>query len=149
MWNQQDATKSTSPAGTAPVAAHDRQTAEEPRTTAWIGKSVTIKGDVVSAEDLSIDGRVEGTIVVGDHKLTIGAGAAINAELNARAIVISGTVTGNVTATEKIEIRETGSVDGELKMPRLSVREGAMLRGRIDTGTARADQKVTQFPQAV
>jgi cytoskeletal protein CcmA (bactofilin family) len=150
MWNQEGAV-STSGIGAqhAPAPVAGRHLPDERRRTAWIGKSVAIRGDVVSAEDLSIDGQVDGTIVVGDHNLTIGVGAVIHAQLNARTILISGSVTGNVIAADRIEIRETGSVEGELKTPRLAVREGAVVRGRIDTSVALPGQRVAQFPQAV
>jgi cytoskeletal protein CcmA (bactofilin family) len=120
----------------------------ERRTTAWIGKSVTIKGDVVSAEDLTIDGQVEGTITLHANSLAIGPGAAIQGELHARTVTVAGAVTGRVSATERIEIRETGSVDGDIQAPRLAVREGAMLRGRIETGAV-GKPDAQRFPRAV
>ena len=132
MWNQRDEAPAGA-AGAGPAVTVDQKAALERRTTAWISKSVTIKGDVISAEDLTIDGRVDGTIAVGDHSLFIGAGAAIQADLNAHTVIISGAVAGNVTATERIEIRETGSVDGDITGPRLVLRDGAIVRGRIDT----------------
>jgi cytoskeletal protein CcmA (bactofilin family) len=122
--------------------------AQPGRARARIGAYITIKGDVFSAEDLTIQGRVEGTIAVRDHTLTIGAGAAIQAGLSARMVRISGAVTGDVIATELLEIRETGSVDGDLTAPRLAIREGAVLRGHIDTGPAAQDAAADHLPQA-
>jgi cytoskeletal protein CcmA (bactofilin family) len=148
MWNH-EGSKTQSQAARQPVPVASPAKPAEQRTTARIGKSVFIKGDVVSAEDLTIDGRFEGTLVLGDHCLTVGAGAAIQADLKARALVISGTVTGNVMATERVEILETASVDGDIKTPRLTVREGAILRGRIDTSAETAAEKVSHFPIAV
>lgn len=148
MWNQSEETKASVPAAPQRAPAPVQPPVER-RTTAWIGKSVTIKGDVLSEEDLAIDGRVEGTIKLGDHSLTVGEGALIQAELNAHTITISGAVTGNVTATDKIEIRETGSVDGDIKAPRVAVREGAILRGRVDTSAAAKEKTQRQFPVAV
>ena len=133
MWSQEE-TKTNSPAGPQPASVAGPKGSPERRVTAWIGKSVFIKGDVISAEDLTIDGRLEGTIALGDHSLTIGADAAIQADLKAHTIIIGGAVTGNVTATARLEIQATGSVEGNIAAPRLAVREGAVLRGRIDTG---------------
>ena len=132
MWNQREGA-SSSVADLPSAVAAEHKAAMERRTTAWISKSVIIKGDVISSEDLTIDGRVEGTIAVGDHSLFIGVGAGIQADLKAHTIIISGAVIGNVTATERIEIRETGSVDGDITGPRLTLRDGAIVRGRIDT----------------
>lgn len=128
----QEGTKTPGPVGRQPVV--DAARSPERRTTTWIGKSVFIKGDVISDEDLTIDGRLEGTMAVGDHSLTVGAGAAILADLKAHTIIIRGAVTGNVTATHRIEVIETGSVDGDITAPRVGIREGAVLRARIEAG---------------
>ena len=142
MWNAREESKSE-PAALQPVARPERP------TTGWIGRSVTIKGDVISAEDLTIEGEVEGTIDVGDHNLIVGVGASITAALVAHSITISGAVNGNVTASHTIEVREQGSVDGDLRAPRIAVREGAVLRGRVDTQQpAHADER-QRFPIAV
>lgn len=109
---------------------------EERRVAAWIGKSLVVQGKVISAQDLTIDGQVEGTIELGNHGLTIGAGAAIKADLVAKTITISGAVTGNVTATEKVDLRATGVIDGDITAPRLVMAEGAIIRGRVDAGGA-------------
>ena len=109
----------------------------ERRTAAWIGASVIVKGEVICSEDLTIDGTVEGTIEVGDHGLTIGEGAGIRAELVAKTITISGAVTGNVTATDRVELCATGSVDGDITARRFLMADGARLRGRVATGNAR------------
>ena len=109
---------------------------EERRVAAWIGKSLVVQGKIVSGQDLTIDGQVEGTIELGGHGLTIGAGAAIKAELVAKTITISGSVTGNVTATEKVDLRATGVVDGDVTTPRLVMADGAIIRGRVDAGGA-------------
>src|SRR3954470_978705 len=92
---------------------------DERRVTAWIGQGVVVEGRISSAQDLRIDGKVDGTIDAGKHELTIGAGAAIRANLTARAMLIAGAVTGNVTATERIELSATGSVQGDVKAARL------------------------------
>jgi cytoskeletal protein CcmA (bactofilin family) len=107
---------------------------DERRAVAWVGKSVIFKGDLISSEDMTIDGRVEGTIDVRDHVLTIGPDAHIQADIVARIVTVLGAVTGTITAGEKIYIRETGSVEGDVLSPRLAMVDGALLRGRVDTG---------------
>jgi cytoskeletal protein CcmA (bactofilin family) len=106
----------------------------ERRVAAWVGKALRIEGRIISNEDLTIDGSVEGSIELGNHTLTIGEGAAVKADLAARAIAISGTVTGTVRATEKIELHATGSVEGDISAPRFVMTEGATVRGRIEAG---------------
>ena len=142
----QEGTKLQNPVSPQPAPIGEAKPPQE-RRTAWIGRSVFIQGNVVSAEDLTIDGRLEGTIEVGDHLLTIGPDAIIQANLKARAIVIHGAVTGNVTATERIEIHETASVEGDITAPRLAVHAGGVLHGRIDTGAAKTN--VSPFPMAI
>jgi cytoskeletal protein CcmA (bactofilin family) len=125
---------------------------QEQQRIAGIGPSVIIKGDVTSAEDLTIDGRVEGTVTLGGHALSVGVGAAILAELVAKTITISGAVTGTVTAGDKVEIRETGSVNGDIRAPRFAMRDGAVLCGHVDTADANAvmsSNRRAQFPVAV
>jgi cytoskeletal protein CcmA (bactofilin family) len=106
----------------------------ERRTNAWIGKALRLEGRLMSNEDLSIDGEVEGSIEVGDHSLTIGPGAAVKADLAAKMITISGAVTGNVQASEKVDLRATGSVTGDIRAPRFEMADGATVTGTVDTG---------------
>jgi cytoskeletal protein CcmA (bactofilin family) len=96
-----------------------------------IGKSITIKGEVTGDEDLVVEGRVEGRFDLKNHHLTIGTNGDVKAEVAAKAVTVIGRVTGNITATERIEIRETGRVDGDLVAPRLLVQEGAQVNGAI------------------
>lgn len=110
------------------------QTAEERRLAAWIGKAVRVEGKVISSEDLTIDGDVEGSIDVGDHSLTIGPGAKVKADLLAKTITISGTVTGDVVAVEKIALHASGSVEGDITTPRFGMAEGATVTGKVKTG---------------
>jgi cytoskeletal protein CcmA (bactofilin family) len=105
---------------------------DERRTTAWVGKSLRIEGRIVSQEHLTIDGQVEGTIEVGDHSLMIGAGATVKADLTAKTITISGAVTGNVSASEKVLLEPSGSVDGDIVTPRLLMADGAIVKGKVE-----------------
>ena len=97
-----------------------------------IGKSVVIKGELSGSEDLTIEGQVEGKIELKDNVLTIGANGKIKAQVFAKALVVLGEVTGNVTASEKVEIRDGGSVDGDIVSPRVAIAEGAHFRGSVD-----------------
>ena len=102
------------------------------RSTVNIGKSVIIKGELSGSEDLTIEGQVEGKIELRQNVLTIGANGKIKAQVFAKAVIILGEVTGNVTATEKVDIRDNGSVDGDITSPRVAIAEGAHFRGSID-----------------
>jgi len=117
-----------------------RSEVDERRTAAWIGQGVVIEGRIISSQDLRIDGRVEGTIEVGDHLLIVGTGAVIKANLVARSLLISGTVIGNVTATERLDLQATGSVEGDISSPRLVMVDGAVVRGRVEASGNRVKQ---------
>jgi cytoskeletal protein CcmA (bactofilin family) len=84
---------------------------------------------------MTIDGRVEGTIELRDNALTIGPDADIRANVTARAVTILGSVTGTVIASERIDIGETGSVEGDITCPRLAMADGSVLHGRVDTSS--------------
>jgi cytoskeletal protein CcmA (bactofilin family) len=97
-----------------------------------IGKSVVIKGELNGSEDLTIEGHVEGTIHLREHALTIGPNGKIKAQVFAKSVIVLGEVTGNVTATDKVDIRDNGSVDGDIVAPRVAIAEGAHFRGSVD-----------------
>jgi len=97
-----------------------------------IGKSVIIKGELSGSEDLTIEGQVEGKIELKQNVLTIGPNGRIKAQILAKAVVVQGEVTGNITATERVDIRDAGSVDGDLSAPRVAIADGAHFRGSID-----------------
>ena len=107
-----------------------------------IGKSVFIKGELSGSEDLTIEGHVEGKIELKDHLLTIGPNGRIKAQVFAKTVIVLGEVNGNVSASEKVEIRDGGSVDGDIVSPRVAIAEGAHFRGSVDMqkkgGTASA-----------
>lgn len=115
--------------GTAPGSDADLQ---ERRVNAWVGKALRIEGHIVSDDNLTIDGNVEGTIVVGDHTLTVGPGATVKADLTARTITVSGAVIGKVRAHELLDLRATGSVVGEVVAARLRMADGAVVDGPVD-----------------
>ncbi len=110
---------------------------DERRRAGWIGRSVRVEGKVISTEDLTIDGHVEGSIEVGDHSLTIGPSSTIEADLFAKNVTISGAVMGNVIAREQLDVRATGSVVGDIVAPRLVMAEGAVITGQVDVADRR------------
>jgi cytoskeletal protein CcmA (bactofilin family) len=143
MWKRDEAVKPTSgpsadtkPAPTqqastpAPQPVESRRQIE--RDVVNIGKSVVIKGELNGSEDLTIEGHVEGKIELKDHVLTIGPNGKIKAQVFAKAVIVLGEVNGNVTASEKVDIRDGGSVDGDIISPRVAIAEGAHFRGSVD-----------------
>jgi cytoskeletal protein CcmA (bactofilin family) len=142
MWKRDEAVKPTSqPTPAAPVASNVQPSAPvvqqaEPRRIERdlvnIGKSVVIKGELSGSEDLTIEGHVEGKIELKDHLLTIGPNGRIKAAVFAKAVIVLGEVNGNVTASEKVDIRDGGSVDGDIVSPRVAIAEGAHFRGSVD-----------------
>src|SRR5437867_6414183 len=113
-----------------------------------IGKSVVIKGELNGSEDLTIEGHVEGTIQLRDHVLTIGPNGRIKAQVFAKSVIVLGEVTGNVTASDKVDIRDNGSVDGDIVSPRVAIAEGAHFRGSVDMQRKAASAQQQQQPKA-
>ena len=99
---------------------------------ASIGKSIVINGELSGGEDLTIEGTVEGKIDLRDHVLTVGLNGRIKAEVSAKSIVVFGQVVGNLTATEKVDIKEKGSVEGDIVAPRLAIADGSHFRGSVE-----------------
>ena len=143
MWKRDEAVKPTSsqpatPApvvsqpATAPTAAPQPEIRRIERDMVNIGKSVVIKGELNGSEDLTVEGHVEGRIELKDHVLTIGPNGKIKAQVFAKAVIVLGEVNGNVTASEKVDIRDGGSVDGDIIAPRVAIAEGAHFRGSVD-----------------
>jgi cytoskeletal protein CcmA (bactofilin family) len=147
MWKRDEAVK---PAGSQPAtpaapaaapsyqqpasasAAPQPDTRRNERDVVNIGKSVVIKGELNGSEDLTVEGHVEGKIELKDHVLTIGPNGKIKASVFAKAVIVLGEVNGNVTASEKVDIRDGGSVDGDIISPRVAIAEGAHFRGTVD-----------------
>jgi cytoskeletal protein CcmA (bactofilin family) len=120
------------PAAAAQAVRPETMRSQNARDVVNIGKSVVIKGELNGSEDLTIEGHVEGKIELRDHVLTIGPNGKIKAELFAKSVVVLGEVVGNVSASEKVDIRENGSVDGDITSPRVAIAEGAHFRGSVD-----------------
>ncbi len=131
------------PQAAAPVAPIEpiQSTGRSETSMVNIGKSVVIRGDLLGSEDLTIEGQVEGTIELKENVLTIGPNGKINAQVSAKTVIILGTVHGNVTASEKVDIRDGASVDGDVASPRVAIAEGAQFHGSVDM---QRDAKRTQ-----
>jgi cytoskeletal protein CcmA (bactofilin family) len=99
---------------------------------ATIGKSLVIKGEVTGSESLYIDGRVEGSINLAGNRVTIGRNGVVAANINAREIVVLGKVRGNLTASDRVDIRSDGSLTGDVVAARISIEDGAFFKGGID-----------------
>ena len=99
---------------------------------AVLGKSVIVKGQILSREDLTIDGEVEGTVELQEHRLTVGPNGRVNASVKAREIVVLGKVRGNLTASDRVDIRSDGSLTGDVVAARISIEDGAYFKGGID-----------------
>jgi cytoskeletal protein CcmA (bactofilin family) len=102
---------------------------------ATIGRSLVIKGDVSGAESLFIDGRVEGTVSFPDNRVTVGRNGNVAANINAKEVVIMGKVQGNVECSDRLDIRSEGSLTGDVITHRISVEEGAILKGGVEVRT--------------
>lgn len=100
--------------------------------TLVLGSSVTIRGMIISREDLSINGNVEGTIEAKEHRLTIGPNGNVNADIKVREVIVQGSVKGNVEAADKIEIRKDASLTGDIKTARIGIEDGAYFKGAVD-----------------
>ncbi|HTA71924.1 MAG TPA: polymer-forming cytoskeletal protein [Bryobacteraceae bacterium] len=105
----------------------------EPGKPAIIGKSVTIKGQIFSREDLTIDGEVDGSVELQEHRLTVGQNGNLRADVRAHEVIVLGSIDGNVEATEKIDIRKQASVTGDIIAARIETEDGAFLKGSVDT----------------
>jgi len=102
--------------------------------SANIGSSIRIDGTLTGNEDLTIDGQVQGRIKLDGHLLTIGPNGKIEGGLRAKSVIVEGEVKGNITADDKIQITASGSVEGDLRAPRIALDDGACFAGSVDMG---------------
>ncbi len=147
MWKRDEAVRpagGSAPAATGGAPMHEPSVRPETeskrmeRDVVNIGKSVVIKGELSGSEDLTIEGQVEGKIELRQNVLTIGPNGRIKAQIFAKAVVVLGEVIGNITASEKVDIRDKGAVEGDIAAPRVAIAEGAHFRGSIDMQKAGA-----------
>lgn len=99
---------------------------------AQIGKSVVIKGDLTGSEDLYVDGQVEGSIALKTNSLTVGPNGQVKASVEAKGVVVQGKLEGNVVASDRVELRKSAWVTGDITTQRISIEEGAYLKGKVD-----------------
>src|ERR1700730_7109501 len=123
--------KSTPPASN-PNTFTPVKTVSAPVEQATIGRSLVIKGEVIGSESLYIDGRIEGKISLPDNRVTIGRNGSVQANIIAREVVVMGKVAGNIDCSDRVDIRSEGSVTGDVSTIRISVEDGAILKGGIE-----------------
>src|SRR5277367_3502856 len=121
--------------------------ATSPMDQANIGRSLVIKGEVTGAESLFIDGRVEGSINFPDNRVTIGRNGNVAANINAKEVVIMGKVQGNVECSDRLDIRNEGLLSGDVITHRISVEEGAILKGGVEVRHSEKKEQPTQNQQ--
>jgi cytoskeletal protein CcmA (bactofilin family) len=145
MWNKRKEDEFTPRSATPPTSAELAREGiptstlparsiepEAPRGVANIGKSVVLKGQVFSREDLYVDGEVDGTLELLEHRLTVGPHAKVSAAIKAREVVIMGSIRGNIEATDKIDIRKDAKLVGDIRTARIVIEDGAYFKGSID-----------------
>jgi cytoskeletal protein CcmA (bactofilin family) len=117
---------------------------------ATIGRTIVIKGEVTGSEPLYVDGRVEGSINIPESRVTVGRGGSVSADINAKEVVIMGKVQGNVICGDRVDIRAEGSLTGDVVTPRISVEDGAFLKGAVDIqkSAKKEDNAVAAKPAA-
>jgi cytoskeletal protein CcmA (bactofilin family) len=122
------------PAASAPPrpAEPSRSESLHSNEVATIGKSVVVKGELSGSEDLVVDGEVEGSISLRGQSLTVGPNGRVRANIEARNVVVNGRVDGDVHATERVELRKTASLSGDISTARISIEDGAFFKGTID-----------------
>ena len=135
--------KSSSPASN-PNSYNPVKTTTAPIEQATIGRTLVIKGEISGAEALYIDGRIEGKISLPDNRITIGRNGSVQANIVAREVVVMGKVNGNIDCSDRVDIRSEGSVTGDVSTVRISVEDGAVLKGGIQVKSG--DHKQNQSP---
>jgi cytoskeletal protein CcmA (bactofilin family) len=119
-----------------------------PTDQATIGRSLVIKGEVSGSETLYVDGRIEGTINIAENRVTVGRNGTVAANITAREVVIMGKVTGNIQCTDRVDIRSEGSLTGDVVTQRISVEDGAVLKGSVQVRSAEQKSQSHAKPAA-
>jgi len=114
---------------------------------ATIGKSVVVKGELSGSEDLVVDGEVEGSIALRGQSLTIGPNGRVRANIEARNVIVHGRVDGNIYASERVELRKSASLSGDITTARISIEDGAFFKGTIDIQKPEPAPKMEPRPQ--
>ena len=121
-----------------------RSTVPAARSMACLGSTFTIKGEISGDEDLQIDGKVEGPVSLRNHRLTVGRGAQLNSEINAREVVVYGEAIGNIRVRDRVEIKKNGEVIGDITTARLSIEDGAYFKGSIEIERSKSQAREEQ-----
>jgi cytoskeletal protein CcmA (bactofilin family) len=125
------------------------KTVTSPIEQATIGRTLVIKGEVSGSESLYVDGKIEGTLTFKDHRVTVGRNGVVQANIAAREVVIMGKVTGNVECSDRVDIRSEGTLNGDVVSARISVEDGAMLRGSVQlTPGEQKHEKSSETPKS-
>jgi cytoskeletal protein CcmA (bactofilin family) len=135
--------KSNAPASNPnPNAYNPVKTVTAPVDQATIGRTLVIKGEISGSEALYIDGRVEGKILMPESRVTIGRNGKVDASIQAKEVVVMGKVTGNIDCSDRVDIRSEGAVNGDISTVRISVEDGASLKGGIQVRNEQKHKEV-------
>ena len=141
--------KSGSPASN-PNTFNPIKTVTAPVDQATIGRTLVIKGEITGSEALYIDGRIEGKIIMPESRVTIGRNGKVDASIQAREVVVMGKVSGNIECSDRVDIRAEGSVAGDISTVRISVEDGASLKGGIQVrNEGKSNQSKQDQPKAM
>ena len=141
--------KSNAPASNPnPNAYNPVKTVTAPVDQATIGRTLVIKGEISGSEALYIDGRVEGKILMPESRVTIGRNGKVDASIQAKEVVVMGKVTGNIECSDRVDIRSEGAVTGDISTVRISVEDGASLKGGIQVRNEQKHKEVQSQTQA-
>jgi cytoskeletal protein CcmA (bactofilin family) len=148
MWKKEDSKPqgvTETPSSFAPASSSNRDSvpsfspsSSQPpvssKATACISQGIKIKGEITGSEDLFIDGPVEGKLNLGSSSVTVGPNGTVKADITAREVVVRGRVEGKIAGKERVQLWSTGQVSGEISTQRLAIEDGAVLRGKVETG---------------
>ena len=157
MWKSSrddvPAPATTPPMASTPVVSAPPRPAEPARDSlrsgevATIGKSVVVKGELSGSEDLVVDGEVEGSIALRGQSLTVGPNGRVHANIEARNVIVHGRVDGDIHATDRVELRKSASLSGDISTARISIEDGAFFKGTIDIQKPEPAPKIEPRPQ--
>ncbi len=130
MWKKDEAEETPE----APPRQKEPKRSESPPRQATIGRSITIKGEVTGNEDLLIEGTVDGSVDLREHAVTVGKEGEVKASIRARVVTVEGSVVGDLNAEERVVLRSSARVEGDITSPRVVLDDGARFRGGVDMG---------------
>jgi cytoskeletal protein CcmA (bactofilin family) len=137
MWKKEDVPAPVpAPRSETPPATGRPEPAATPSERATIGRSITIRGDVTGDEDLLVQGRVDGSIDLKQHAVTVGAEGEVKASVTGRIVIVEGRLEGNISSDEQVILRSSAWVTGDITSPRVVLEDGARFRGGVDMGDA-------------